>query len=450
MQFESEISTPAPQDLPDSLLTPHQLQPKHKRRIWLFSAIFILIALAASAFWYSRMRQQEFPTQVVQLQDLKETIDVSGAVFSEQDVVLKASFSAQVLGRLVSENQWVAAGTPLLRLDNSTHVLQLQQARVNAQAALAQALAEQHSAEKALQEVLRRQQMNIDNLKNQKDKAYRNLLFQESEYLRQIRLTQEGISTPQRLEQQKQALDQARLELKIVEDNLVNTQRDQTEVTAAMNRVNQALTAVKNAQRQGNSAVQLAQDTLDKVSVHAPFSGAIARWQVNRGDYVTPGTPLARFINTRNLRLVLNVNELDLPKVRVGAPVEIIFDAYPDQIYPGKVVWISESSITDSDNAQVFPIKVWFDNRQGRIKPGMSADARIAGLEHRQVIAIPISTIRKKNGRYFVEVLKADTPQEVEVKLGISTLERVEVLSGLRPGDRLILDTNPSPTVSKP
>lgn len=452
MQPESDTPVSSALDTPLSLLEQmpraSYLKPRRLRWLWLVSGTLLITAAIAGAFWYSRHRTGEPLHQIVSRQNLKETIDVSGAVFSEQDVILKASLSAQVLQRLVSENQRVSAGTPILQLDSATYALQLQQARVNAQASLTQAQVERSSAEKALQEVLRRKQMNIDNLLNQRDKAHRNLLFQEEEYLRQVRLSQEGVISSQRLEQQKQALDQARLDLKVAEDNLASTQRDQTEVTAAKNRVNQALTAIKNARRQGDAAIQLAQDTLQKNAILAPFTGSITRWQVNRGDYLTPGTPLARFINTEDLRLVLNVNELDLPKVHLGSQVEIIFDAYPDQIYLGKVVWMSESSITDSDNAQVFPVKVWFDNREHRIRPGMSADARIAGVERRQVVAIPISSIRKKDGRYFVDVLKQGKPQETEVKLGISTLDAVEVLSGLRSGDRLVIESTPSPVSS--
>jgi HlyD family secretion protein len=419
-----------------------------KRLLWIISGLVVLALAGGGAFWYRQKRNQPLPSLLLVRQNLQEKIDVSGAVLSEHDVVLKASLSAQVLGRLVAENERVEAGTPLLKLDNATYQLQLQQARTNASASLNQADTESVSATKALNDMLRRKQLNLVNLRNQVQKAHENLRYQEDEYLRQIRLNQEGVSPDQRLEQQKQALEQARIELKSVKDNLASAEQDQTEITTARNRLQQARTSRENALKQGLATVQLAQDTLSKNAITAPFNGSIARWQVNRGDYVTPGTPLARFLDTRDLRLVLNINELDLPKVRIGAAVEITFDAYPETPYPGRVDWISESSITDSDNVQVFPVKIRFENPNGKIRPGMSADAQIAAAERKNILAVPISQIRKKEGRYFVDVLENNQAREKEVKLGIATLEQVEILSGLKAGQRLVMEATPAPSPS--
>ncbi|PIQ24972.1 hypothetical protein COW36_06360 [bacterium (Candidatus Blackallbacteria) CG17_big_fil_post_rev_8_21_14_2_50_48_46] len=443
-------------DSPSENLTPipPTVSPKPKRRLhwfWIASGILLLLIVSGVGYAQYRKAHQIWPTLVVKRRDLKESIDVSGAVFSERDVVLKAAISAQVLGRLVAENQRVSSGTALLNLDTSTYHLQLAQAQTNTQTSQAQSHTELGSAEKSLSDALKRKQLNLQNLENQLTKAKQNINFQESEYLRQIHLTEAGVTPPQRLEQQKQTLDQARLDLKTAENNLKTAQRDQTEITTARNRIAQARTALENAKRQGEASVQLARDTLHKGAINAPFSGTVARWQVNRGDYVTPGTPVARFLDTRDLRLLLNVNELDLPKVRIGAEVEITFDAYPETPYPGKVVWISESSITDSDNVQVFPVKIWFDNADHKIRPGMSADAKISAAERKNVLAIPIIHIRKKDGHYYVDRLHTGKPQETEIKLGISTLDQVEVISGLETGDQIVAEATPAPgTKGKP
>jgi len=423
------------------LTPPKQAEPpqrKKKRWIWGLLVLLIIAALIGAGLLWQRNSAQEPPHFLVKRQDLKDRIDVSGAVFSERDVVLKAAVSAQVLGRLSAENQRVAVGTPLLRLDSATFGLQLQQARTNAQASLAQAQTELQTAQKALEDALRRKALNQQNVANQERKAQKNLDFQESEYLRQVRLAAEGIVTTQKLEQQKQTLDQARIELKGALDNLKTQMRDQTEISTTRSRIQQAQTALANARNQGQASIRLAEDSLSKSAILAPFNGTVARWQVNRGDYVTPGTPLARFLDTQDLRLTLNVNELDLPKVHIGSVVEIIFDAFPDQPYPGKIVWISVSSITNSENVQVFPVKVGFANPQGKVRPGMSADARITASERKQVLALPITSVQKKAGRFYVDLLQNGKTQSREVKLGLSTLESVEVLSGLQAGDKVL------------
>lgn len=419
---------------------------KNRRLLWLGLGLLAILGLGAAGFAWKRNASQDPPHLVVKRQDLKDRIDVSGAVFSERDVVLKASVSAQVLGRLSVENQRVALGTPLLRLDAATYGLQLQQARTNAVASAAQAQTELQTAQKALEDALKRKSLNQQTLTNQERKAQQNLDFQEAEYLRQVRLAAEGAVPAQRLEQQKQTLDQARLDLKVAFDNGQTQLRDQTEISTARSRIKQAQTALANAQNQGTASIRLAQDSLSKSAVLAPFSGTVARWQVNRGDYVTPGTPLARFLDTQDLRLTLNVNELDLPRVKIGSQVEIIFDAFPDSPYPGKITWISESSITDSENVQVFPVKVGFANPQGKIRPGMSADARITASERKAVLALPISSVQKKEGQFYADILINGQAQPRKIKLGLSTLESVEVLSGLQAGDKVLLEPQASAT----
>jgi HlyD family secretion protein len=425
-------------------------KPTKKRRFFWIIFIFLVVAVAALGFfWFKRNANQELPHIVVQREDLKSVIDVSGAVFSERDVVLKASVSAQVLARLSAENQRVASGVPLLRLDASTSALQLQQSRTNLEASLTQAQSELSAAQKALEDALRRKALNQKNVANQQRKAEQNLEFQESEYLRQLRLATDGVVPTQKVDQQKQTLDQARLELKAAIDNLRLQERDQTEISTTRSRIQQAQTNLANARKQGQANIRLAEDSLSKNTVVAPFAGTVARWNVNRGDFVSPGTPIARFLDTLDLRLTLNVNELDLPKVRIGSAVEITFDAFPDTPYQGKVSWISESSVTNSDNAQVFPVKVWFANPKGQVRSGMGADARITASEHKQVLALPIASIHKKDGDFYVDLIEDGKPIQRKVKLGISTLDKVEVLSGLKAGDKIKVETSTLPSPAR-
>jgi multidrug efflux pump subunit AcrA (membrane-fusion protein) len=101
---------------------------------------------------------------------------------------------------------------------------------------------------------------------------------------------------------------------------------------------------------------------------------------------------------------------------------------------------VSEISLADSQNVQSFPVEVSFDNKGFLIKPGMSGDAEITFSEKKNVLSIPLGAISKKDNKILVKVLENEITKEVEIKAGVATLEYLEVLSGLKEGDKVILE----------
>lgn len=433
---------------------------------WIAAGALLIVLGIGLAWWLSRPRGPEYQTLSLAPESLVETIDVSGVVESERSVSLKAGVSARVLARKVSENQRVAAGTPLLSLDTDTLNLQLSQARTQAQTGQQQARSELDSASNALAELSRRKQQSLVGLRNQVQKAEENLYFLERELGRQQRLLAEQAVTAQSVDQQRQQVEMARIELANVRSNLDTALRTDPELVNARSREQAARTGLENARRSGEAAVALARGSLRQAALLAPFAGTVTSWSVQRGDYLTPGALVARFQDLADLRLVLALNELDFPRVRNGAQVEISFDAYPNQVFKGKVSWLSAASVPSAESQQaggagsgsgagssaiqVFPVKVWFGNPGMLIKPGMSGDARITVARRDKVLAVPISAIDKQGDRYTVKVLRGGKPVETTVTPGISTLDKVEIKTGLKAGDQLVLDEAlPSPGPSK-
>ncbi|MGV3524652.1 MAG: efflux RND transporter periplasmic adaptor subunit [Candidatus Sericytochromatia bacterium] len=401
-------------------------------------------------FWYSRVSQPNYLTLTLSPETLVETIDVSGVVESERQVNLKATGSGQVLRRAVLENRRVAAGQLLLELDGATPQLQLAQAQANAVASENQALTELETARKALAEAETQSSRSLINLSNQLQKAEENVFFLERELARSETLTREGVTTAQALAQQRQQLEQARRDLLTARNNLTTAQQSVPERVNAQNRIQQATTALANARRQGRASQALSQEAVRQTRLLAPFAGTVTIWQVQRGDYVAPGTPVAQFQDLRDIRLNLAVNELDFPRVRLQAPVSIRFDAYPDVEVQGSVVWRSEASTPDANKVQVFPVKVWFANPDQRLKPGMSGDAQITVARRERALAVPIGAVTRRDGQNWVKRLEAGKPVERPVKLGISTLEKVEVTAGLQAGDQIVLEAALPVSASSP
>lgn len=410
--------------------------PPRSRRPWLLAAAAVAVV---GLGWLAVARPWQAPpaTVAVERRTLQDVVEVSGTVEAARAVTLKAETTGAVARLLVAENQEAAAGAPLLALDASTATLQRDQARANAEAARAQARTQLANALASQAEIQRRQRVSLTNLANRVAKAQASLAFLEREVGRHEALLSEGAVSAQAAEAQRQQRAQARLDLALAKDELARV-RSGAEVVGAANAVAQARTALAAADRQGRAAVALAEQAVADTTIEAPFAGTVTDWLVDPGAWVSPGTPLAQFQDLARLELVLPVDELDLPKLRVGGPVAITFDAYPDEAMPGAVTRISRASVTGTGNVQVFPVEVGFTDPQGRVRPGMSGDARIVVREVPGVLAVPVGAIRRHLQAFEVTVVKDGRPEPRAVTPGVATLEYVEIKAGLAEGERVV------------
>lgn len=414
--------------------------PKGKKLFWGFGIGVILIGTLALV--YFRLSNNTPQIQPVKFQARQELIEVSGLVESEHDIVLRSEISARIIHLQVKENTPVIEGTPLLDFDTSTFRLQLQQAGINTLSSKAQVQTDLKNAQKTLLDATQKKQLLLQQTKIQVDKAEQHQKFVQKELARTAQLLEKSVVTEQNLSSQKQLWTQSLLDVKIAKENLYRLQTDETEILAARSRINQAQTALRNGIRQGSIAERIARNNLAKASLLAPFNGTVTHWDVDPGDYVTPSISLGRFQDLDSLYLVVSVNELDFPKIHLKDIVNIVFDAYPGKPYKGEVAWITESSRPGLDHVNVFPIKIRFPNPKRYIKPGMSADAKIIVGQKINIMTIPASVVRKKKGKYFVEVLEQQMRKDVEITVGKKFIDTFEVKSGLKVGDLLILPPN--------
>lgn len=408
-----------------------------------------LVLVAVGGFWgWKRFTAAPAGMMVVR-RDLQEVVEVSGTVAAWQSVTLKAETTGVLKQQLVPENGRAARNTPLLQLDPTVARLQLEQAQAQAENAVAQARTQLDNALATQRETRRLQGVALSSLKSRQEKAELAYRFLQDELARSAKLQDEGAVTLVALETQQQQLRQAKLDLDLAKEE-VNRASKGAELVAADNAVTQARTALDVAQRQGRTAVALAQDALNRTRLSAPFAGVVTEWLAEPGAWVTPGTPLAQFQTLDRLKLTLPVDELDVPKLSVGREVAIAFDAYPDEKATGAIVHISRASVLGSGNVQVFPVEVSFQDPAAQIRPGMSADARVVVQERPNVLAVPLGAIQREGGEFRVTVLKGRTREVRTVQTGLATLDYVEVLSGLEEGETIeFAGAVPSPKPSR-
>ncbi len=208
--------------------------------------------------------------------------------------------------------------------------------------------------------------------------------------------------------------------------------------------------------------------------VTSPMAGVIIKKGVELGETVTSGvssfndgTVMFTVADLKSLIIRVNLNEVDIAKVRVGQPVRVTLDAYPQKVFTGKVRFVAPAAKV-VDKIKVFEIEVALDHLDPAFRTGMSANVEILGEQRANALSIPLEGLQRRDGATVVYRLKSGLPakeiararegldgrskfvwmsenwkdyfEAVQVTAGIATLERVEIVSGLRAGDQVALE----------
>lgn len=174
----------------------------------------------------------------------------------------------------------------------------------------------------------------------------------------------------------------------------------------------------------------------EKAPVESPLAGVVGRVYVDRGASVTPQTPVALVVNMENMRVRLDVPEKYLPAVSVGQAAEMSVDAWPGQIFIGKIVKVSPVVDIATRTA---PVEIWLANADARLKPGMFCRAKLVLEEKKNVPVVPKEAVMGKAPATFVYVVEKGVAKERAIRLGIRDGADYEVLEGIRQGDSVVV-----------
>ncbi len=181
--------------------------------------------------------------------------------------------------------------------------------------------------------------------------------------------------------------------------------------------------------------VTLARKALEDTSVRAPFTGVVGQRFVSAGDYVQRGTRVATVLRTDSLRVELTVPEQSISAVAVGREVALQVDSYPDRTFTGRVRFVAPAVRAESRSLVVEAV---LDNRDGTLRPGSFASARIEQAKASAAILVPTTALRTTTGTSRVFVLADDRAEERIVTVGQIIDDMTEITSGLQKGDRVV------------
>ncbi|MEO7338950.1 MAG: efflux RND transporter periplasmic adaptor subunit [Caldimonas sp.] len=400
-------------------------------------------AIGYANFAFKRTTGLDVTTEAVQKRRLEAIVSASGKIQPKRDVNISADTMGRVTDLAVEEGDRVKKGQFLMQIDPRNLRSAVQ--RTEASLAAAKSTAEQtrlslESARLALKQA-------------------------EDNYKRQSDLWKGGLTTRETLERAENDLNTRRADLKSQEQN-VQTQ---------------------NLRMQSESATAAsARFDLSKVRIESPIEGIVTRRNIEAGETVVigtmnnAGTVLLTIADMSVIQAEVEVDETDIPSVRLGQPAKVTIDAMPGQTFTGKVTEIGNSPIqasgTSSAQATNFKVVVTLDLEIAEVRPGFTATAEITTATRDSALAVPIqaTTVREvifddkgnvvrppDTGKrpkpvvgtpQAVELKPGQTRKEVEgvfavqdakatfvpIKTGVAGDKYFEVLSGVKEGDAVI------------
>lgn len=271
------------------------------------------------------------------------------------------------------------------------------------------------------------------------------------------------------LAQRSAALEIAKAEVDVVKNDIVYYQKHlerikklkasnystEKELESAQRDYDNAVVqlALKEAQvKQADAAMQYAQTELNYTKIESPVDGIVISKSVEVGQTVAASFSTPELFSVAEdltkMEIDTSVVEADIAKVKEGQTVEFSVDSYPDVTFIGKVTQVRNEPITVS-NVVTYSVIVEIDNRDNKLKPGMTANVTIITNKKDDVIVVPNqalrvsmaenqSTVYKDRG---IWIMKDGKPERVSITLGISDDNNTEVFSDeLHEGDEIIVE----------
>ena len=182
------------------------------------------------------------------------------------------------------------------------------------------------------------------------------------------------------------------------------------------------------------ASMKLADRQLRDTEIRAPFDGYVEKRLVNLGELVKMQMPVMSIVRVDPLKVIAEIPEKMAPWIKEGQPVQLHVDAYPDRTFIGKVSRISPAVNTST---RAFPFEALVPNQDAVLKPGTFARVHIESGKVDSVLTLPYATMQYRYGVNRVFLLDGDKLTAHELKVGERLGDRIEIISGVKAGDRV-------------
>ncbi|RJG08380.1 efflux RND transporter periplasmic adaptor subunit [Massilia cavernae] len=394
------------------------VRPRRYRRSAIAAGIAAAVAVLAALLWQLAPRGLQVPLAEVRIATVerglfRDDVALRATAAPLHSVMLDAVESGRVEEVFARDGALVQRGEVLFRLSNPQRRLEL----LAREAEHAQQISNMTNLRVALEASRTARQ------RRGSDLAFA-LMQAEKQHARNVALAQKGFvsatvleETADRLAQQRDSLDTEKASDAIESA----TQRD------AIRQMEQAIARLE-------AGMQLVNATVEALAVRAPVAGRLTDFRLLVGQTVPPGQRLGRIDDVAQFKLSAQVDEFYLNRVTPGrrGMATIGGQAHPvsvSRIYP---------QISDGK----FAVELAFDNRQPKsLSPGQGVEASITLGGSSEALLLPNDAFVNDSGGMWVFVVSHDGAERRDVRTGRRNNSQVEVLSGLAPGERVVVSS---------
>jgi len=372
----------------------------------------LLVSCSANAPKGNGFGAVPVPIASVETGTVTDSSDYVANLQSRQSVTLQPRVDGYIQEIYVKAGDRVEAGAPILRIDPAKQQAVVQRSV----AAVATSQADFESARATLVQ-----------LRARKESILSSVDFNQKEFSRFSKLTEQGATTKQKLDEVANNLRNARAELGQI-DAQMNAQ--QASINSAATRIEETRAGAVQEEVQ-----------LDFYTVAAPFAGIVGDIPIKVGDNVNSTTQLTTVTQNQVLEVQISVPVENAPRLKMGMPVELL-DAQDKPLVKGNVAFISPNINPQSQSVLV---KANFNNGTNQLKANQFVRARLIWASRAGVL-VPTSAISRLGGQDFIFVAepsptggKSLIANQKPVKLGKITGNKQEVLEGLNAKDQIVV-----------
>ena len=376
---------------------------------------------------------------IVQKRELNLLVETTGQVMPNREVEIKCKASGEITKLTVDVSDRVSIGDLLLQLDPEKEERLVQQNEVN----LAISKARLRKAQFELK-------IAIEGLKNETKRArsaHKSIQVKTVEakarLKRQIQLNQQKLSPPEELERARSSSAQAEADLIMAEARISDLKIREHQINVKSEDVRIAEAQVKANELSLSNASERLRDT----TVLAPIDGVVAERLVQPGQIiasginnVSGGTRVLSLLDLSKVFVRAQVDESDIAKIKEGQYASISLDAHPGRQFKGIIRRVAIKGKIES-NVVSFEVRIEVISKNKLLlKPQMTANIEILALEKENVLTLPVQAVRRKRRQNFVLIQSDKQNSELrEIKIGASNGRLVQVLKGLKEGQKVIL-----------
>ncbi len=435
---------------------------KKRKNTLIYVLLGLVVVLIGVAIYKGKTRKtgEEVQTEKAALRTIRETVEASGKVFPKTEVKISSDVSGEIVELYVQEGDSVKSGQVLARVDPEAYNSQVEraQAGVNSSKASVANAQSQIEAAKAQKAQIEAQLANARDIHKRNEKLFKEGVLSEQDY------------------------EASQTNVRSLESNLRSAE-------ANIRSAEQSTRASEFQVRSAEATLKEISTSLKRTTIYASMSGIVSKLNVEKGERVVgtsmmAGTEILRIADLSEMEVQVEVTENDLPRIALGQNADIEIDAYLDRKFKGKVVEVAHTAnnlvgstgtgVVNLTTDQVTNFVVTIDvdpasyadlikpGKPYPFRPGMSSSVEINTKTLDNVVSVPIQAIgsrerdkdqnkpeaQKVNQANPVDdddilevafVVMGDTVDMVEVKTGIQDDEYIEITTGLKEGDEVVV-----------